>query len=628
MTKREFLIEYAKCLKSPSYAIKRFLSTVDLTSGGYVPFELFDQQERLIDSCIKHKNTIVRKSRQVGCTTVIAAYIAYLCVFAREESPEMIYVMCNQLVTAKKILAQIKEFVGQFPAEFCQGYTNGKNGIYQENSTTRFKLTNKSFCQALAANSSSRGNTCTLLLLDELAFFEGEPEEIMKGATMMGSSENARSIYLSTPNGLDAMYYKTYQNALNKQNSFNIVELRWEYDPRYNKGLEWRKRDGDNNTIETINETNFNDSHLRSMIESGYEAWSPWFQTMCQKMNNNKRSIASELQLKFLGSGGNVINVDILMKHEREFVTDPIIKKFVNDSLWIWSEPQEGRKYIMPCDVAGGDGEDYSTFHIIDVESFEQMAEFKAKVSEVELAELLFEIGTMYNAYIVVDKTGGMGKLTINKLIEAEYPHLHYEQDIFDETSTNNQHDLKKKNEDIGFVITTKNRHGITTKIQECVEQYLFKIKSQRLIEELKTWIWIRKGGVVRADHQRSFSDDLIMALGIGLYVIEYSFKKIEKAKNSNKAMLEAMLALNGKKGSQLQRNNTNSPFGHVPQSFTAHPVMGNFNTFNPNGIYNPQNPRFTSTQDPTGQYDWARPSSNILLWFDNNQQKKEGGKK
>ena len=39
------------------------------------------------------------------------------------------------------------------------------------------------------------------------------------------------------------MYYPTYVGALNKSNGYNLVEMRWYQDPRYNKGLKWIKGD-------------------------------------------------------------------------------------------------------------------------------------------------------------------------------------------------------------------------------------------------------------------------------------------------------------------------------------------------------------------------------------------------
>jgi hypothetical protein len=50
----------------------------------------------------------------------------------------------------------------------------------------------------------------------------------------------------------------------------------------------------------------------------------------------------------------------------------------------------------------------------------------------------------------------------------------------------------------------------------------------------MKTFIY-RNG---RPDHMRGYHDDLIMAMCMALWVLEHSFKKLEKMEKQNKAML------------------------------------------------------------------------------------------
>ena len=43
------------------------------------------------------------------------------------------------------------------------------------------------------------------------------------------------------------------------------------------------------------------------------------------------------------------------------------------------------------------------------------------------LAEIVYKYGVMYNAYTIVDITGGMGVATVLKLLEMDYKYLHYD---------------------------------------------------------------------------------------------------------------------------------------------------------------------------------------------------------
>jgi hypothetical protein len=54
----------------------------------------------------------------------------------------------------------------------------------------------------------------------------------------------------------------------------------------------------------------------------------------------------------------------------------------------------------------------------------------------------------------------------------------------------------------------------------------------------MKTFIY--KNG--RPDHQEGYHDDLLMALAMGLWVVEHSFKNLERLEKQTKAMLSSWL--------------------------------------------------------------------------------------
>ena len=41
---------------------------------------------------------------------------------------------------------------------------------------------------------------------------------------------------------MDPLYYKTYEQSKIGKNAYNIIEMRWYEDPRYNKDLRWIKK--------------------------------------------------------------------------------------------------------------------------------------------------------------------------------------------------------------------------------------------------------------------------------------------------------------------------------------------------------------------------------------------------
>ena len=116
MTKAEKLIELAKCMKDPIYAIQKYLETEDRTQGGFVPLNLFPRQKELVRGYNKHQHNIVMKPRQAGISTTTAAFVAILTALASNRAPEKILIAANKQETAKEFLKKIKDFTAQLPA--------------------------------------------------------------------------------------------------------------------------------------------------------------------------------------------------------------------------------------------------------------------------------------------------------------------------------------------------------------------------------------------------------------------------------------------------------------------------------------------------------------------------------
>ena len=108
------------------------------------------------------------------------------------------------------------------------------------------------------------------------------------------------AIMVSTPSGLDAVFYKTFMGAReldengNSKNGFKAVELWWYNDPRYNKDLVWVKNKGKENEIR-IPDENWDNNRRIQMANDGWEASSPWYEKQVRNANGDMRKIAQEL---------------------------------------------------------------------------------------------------------------------------------------------------------------------------------------------------------------------------------------------------------------------------------------------------------------------------------------------
>jgi len=593
LTTSEIYKEYAECIKNPIHAIETYLETFDKTQEGFVPFNLFPRQRQIVKSYEDNRYNLVTKPRQAGISTMTQAYMAVKAGFADRDNPEVVLIIANKLKLSQKFLKGIRDYLQQLPRwiwgpEYYGSAENEAKSIFMSDSKFEIELPNGSMIIAVATSEDAlRGYTPTWLVFDEAAFIDNGAS--VYAAAMSSISTGGKVILISTPNGMDPLYYKTYDQSATGDNLYHVVEMRWYEDPRYNKDLRWVKeeKDGDDIVEEEVVRTM---ESFKVRIDDGWKPTSTWYEDMCMALNNNARKIAQELDVAFLGSGGNVIEDETIEMHDKQNVRQPKYVTGVEDEFWMWDEPIEGHKYIMGVDVSRGDGEDASTIVIIDFTTMEQVFEYKAMIQPDLLAQHVYDYGNMYNAYTVVDIAGGMGVSTVLKLIEMNYSQklLHYDKPtgkILPNKARLNR--VKNKEKMPGF-----NANGVRlpmiANLEKVLREDAIKVRSRRLISEMKTFIY--KNG--RPDHQDGYHDDLLMALGMALWVLEYSFKNLKKANEQNKAMLNSWST-----GSSVEDS--------VDGSYD-----GGFVSKNNKGKKTAQRPKFNpnvskNMQDPSGDYMW-----------------------
>jgi hypothetical protein len=588
LTKEEVFKEYAKCLTSPIYAIETYLETFDKTQEGFVPFRLFPRQKEIIYAYDKHRFNLITKPRQAGVSTTTAAYMSIKVGFADSENPEAVLIIANKQELAFEFLAKIKDFLSQLPRwvwgdEYYGNAKNESKSIFLTDSKKEIKLPNGSRVKAVATSKDAlRGFTPTYLVMDEAAYIDNGAEVFGAALTALGTGGKATLI--STPRGMDALYYKTYDQAKKKENNFNIIEMKWYEDLRYNKDLKWLKDE----LIEE--EVEFTFQSYKNRLEDGWKPTSSWYEEMCRGMNNDAKMIAQELDVSFIGSGGNVIDEQYIDLQNKNNVKDPVITKGGENETWIWELPQEGHQYVMGVDVSRGDGEDSSTIVVVDFTTMEQVMEYQGKIQPDLLAQLVEEYGEMYKAYTVVDVTGGMGVSTVLKLLEFDYKRLHYDNQNGKILSAR-QRELatyNKENKIPGFHATSV-RLPMISNLEFKIRTDGIKIRSARMTSEMKTFIY--KNG--RPDHMEGYHDDLLMALGMALWVVEHSFKNLEKLEKQTKAILNSWLI-----GANTNPTQTDLEKG---TGFVSKENRNKLPTQKPK--FNPIVSK--NMQDPTGQYMW-----------------------
>ena len=530
-SKLEQLKEYAKIIKDTPYALKTYLQTFDNTQKKYVPLELFPDQIQLLNDYENYNENITRKYRQAGVTTVTAAWISKRLQFAKPENPDRVLLIANKRDTAVEMANKVRHFLEQWPDWINVGFSPDKN------SESRFRLNNGCEVKAVATSADAlRGYTPTILVFDEAAYIEAGDD--FWAASMASLSTGGKIILISTPNGYDQIYYGVYDQAIRGVNDFHITDLRWFKDPRYTKDLRWVKCQDICHYM--LNREQYNDDEVvmydfdiekyQQYHEQGYKPFSSWFESMSKKFKYDRRKIAQELECDFLGSGDGVIPGEIQENIAKNMIRQPK-EKYMQGTFWQWKEPVDGHRYIMGVDVSRGDSEDFSSINIVDFDDREQVVEYIGKIPPDDLASIAYIWGVLYDAFIVIDITGGMGIATSRKLQEMNYKNLY-----IDGINTQNIWDYNKKvMEKIPGLNFNNKRTQIVAAFEEQVRKG-FAVRSTRLLNELNTFVYING----RPDHMKGSHDDSIMSLSMALYAGDICFNQLQRNDSKNKAMLES----------------------------------------------------------------------------------------
>lgn len=569
---QHLMSEYMKCYtdKSRVYMIQNYLKTYDATQRREVPFKLFPRQQDLCQALGNASNVVTTKPRQAGITTTSAAFIACEMVLAEKDTPQTVLAIGNTLDLAQQMLFKIRDFLLQFPlwmwgSEYLDSDYDlskppeNKNIIFDVCNGKEIKV--KNGCKIVARSSgpdASRGvGGVTYLIFDEAGFIENGKD--VYASALPTVSTGGHIIMISTPNGKDQLYYETCRRASLKGssewNNFELVEMKWFQDPRYNKFLEWYRKNDDNEIVikqevylDKEGNVEYTPEKWVKMEKDGWKPRSPWYIKMCQQFNNDEQKIAQELDVSFLGSASNVVAPEYIEMQNNLNVREPLpIKDTLSEDTWVWKLPIEGHRYLCACDPSRGDSADRTAIEIIDLDGIdedgkpciEQVLEYHGKKTGDDIGEMIYHYAKMYgNAYVIVEAIGGVGDACLLCLMRLGYTNLYYDDPML-KTYT-----IQREASSLGVTTDGKLpgfhsssvRFQMLTHFAHMVKTNAFKIRSKRVINELDTWIY--KGEQGRIDHMDGCHDDTLTCLAMGLFVMQFSMERMQKAKQTDAAML------------------------------------------------------------------------------------------
>jgi len=486
LTKQQIQDEILKCGKNPVYFINTY-TKISHPQRGPIPFRMYPFQEAAIKDIQDHRFNIILKARQLGLSTVVAGYVAWLMLFHRDKN---VLVLATKLLSASNLVRKVKYIIKSVPAWLTIATVAIDN-------RTSFELSNGSQIKSSATSGDAgRSEALSLLVLDEAGFIEGM-QELWAGLypTM---ATGGRCVAISTPNGVGNWFHQAYIDAESGTNEFNPIKLHWTVHPDRNQ---------------------------------------EWFEK--ETKNLSKREVAQEYECSFNASGETVIDAADLeylsAAHE-----EPKMRLGIDRNLWVWKEYNIKCKYLLVADVARGDGKDFSVFHMLNLNTMEQAAEYQGKLNIEEFARLLFNTGTQYGNCMIVVENNNLGFSILEKLISMGYKNVYHSSKGSAEFVE--QHAAENMSNTVpGFTTSHKSRPLILSKLEEFIRSKMIKINSIRSYNELTTFIWHHG----RPQAMSGYNDDLVMSLAIACWVKDTVFYAATIDIEYQKAILTSMTKSN-----------------------------------------------------------------------------------
>ncbi len=471
-TKRLIREGFMRCAKDPAYFLSTFCY-IQHPDRGKIRFDLFDYQEATLQKFIDFDMNIVLKGRQIGLSTLVAGYCLWLMLFHDDKN---ILVISIDQATAKNLVTKVKVMNSLLPVWL-------RRELVEDNKLT-LRFANGSQIKAVArSKDAGRSESLSLLVLDEAAFID-DADLIWASASPTISSGKCKAILLSTPNGQGNFFHNTWKKAESGENGMNPILLDWKVKP--DRDQAWRDRQ----------------TELQGEVLA-----------------------AQEHDASFIFSGNTVVQPELIEYYKITYAQEPIQKIGFDNNIWIWEYPIPGKTYIVAADVARGDASDFSTFHVLDAHTMNQVAEYKAKIPPREFGDLLVGIATQYNDALIIPDNSSIGYGTVQQIIHREYKNLFYMSNDLQVVDTHNQYTNRYAAEDKklkpGFTISAKTRPLLIAKLDEYMRDKAVVIRSLRTVNELETFVW--KNG--KAEALTGCNDDLVMALCLGLWVRDTALK-------------------------------------------------------------------------------------------------------
>ena len=473
------LQEFYKCKNDWLYFIENYV-LIELP-GETKYMKLYEPQKKFMEALMNDHHVIALKSRQIGISTIVQAYITYVFTFFDNVVVGVVSRDGDESTDfCRKVISMIKYLPDWLRPKFAKDSERTfilDNGCKFYSSQVSLMNPAKLF----------RGKPVTIAIIDEAAHIDKIDEGYTGfGMSLIKSQTVAKAngvpfgtIIISTPNkttGIGRWFYQRWVKANEPESIYTPIKIHW-------KEVEEFANNPD------------------------------WYATQCQLCENDPVTIAQELELQFTASSTSFFPPDIIDKLNT-ICNKPVSTITIeNNPLRIWERPDPNKYYMIGVDTASQSGSDFQAIEVFDFVTFTQVAEYRSKMRVDSFAKAADMISKIYSRNITVIENNSYGNQVVEYLTRWGSNFNVYQQKINPRDT-----DAKQKYR-YGLSNNAQTRPLIIDALYTYVKENTGLVKSQYLALEL---IGLEKGPNGRVEAGSGMNDDLSLATAFCAYVRMY----------------------------------------------------------------------------------------------------------
>jgi len=441
---------------------------------GRIKFVLRESQIATVRTWMSERYTIVLKARQIGFSTLAAAYAFWLVFFV---SDRFVVMLSRTERESVKLLAKSK-----YGFRFLPHWMKLRGPQQTTDHQLKMVFDNESAIESLpSGNDPARGESVYLVIVDEWAFLPN-PEEAWASIEPI-TDVGGRVVGLSTANGSGNFFHKLWVGSQTGDNKFKGIFFPWD-------------ADGERN-------------------EDWYEAKSQNMQSW--QMHQEYPRFPEEA---FIKSGNPVFDVDLLNSME---AIDPYIGYMhlyadgraefnlgEQGNFRLWEEPSSDGVYVIGADVAEGlSYGDYSSAHVIDATTGAVVAHWHGHIEPDLFGELMAEIGWWYKTALLGIESNNHGLTALKAAQKHGYRNLYKQRRL---------NAVRADASDVlGWRTSSTSKPLAIDELNAALRDGSVRIFCEKTLAELKTFVRKDNGRTQGSPH-----DDRTISLAIAVQMLKY----------------------------------------------------------------------------------------------------------